>query len=124
MSAPSKQIAGLAGPTLVALSIPEAMQMDMYAAQTAPVVYLNGTLLFVAGLAMVRAHNRWQADWTVLVTLCAWGAMLLGWYRMIWPGGQQAGDSLSTYVLLAALLVVGVILTAAAYLPGRWFARR
>lgn len=28
--------------------------------------------MFVAGLAIVRAHNRWAPDWTVLVTLSGW----------------------------------------------------
>lgn len=98
--------------------------MGIYAAQTAPVVYLNGTVLFVAGLAVVRAHNRWRWDWTLLVTLCGWAGMLLGLYRMIWPSGQQAGDSLPTYALLALLFVVGAILSAAAYLPERWLSGR
>jgi hypothetical protein len=28
--------------------------------------------MFVAGLAIVRAHNQWVLDWTVLVTLSGW----------------------------------------------------
>jgi hypothetical protein len=46
----SRQIARIVGPTLIALGISEALN-------PAPVVYLNGTLLFVAGLAIVQAHN-------------------------------------------------------------------
>jgi len=30
--------------------------------------YLSGTLMFVAGLAIIRVHNVWTRNWTVLVT--------------------------------------------------------
>src|SRR6186997_1097124 len=45
------------------------VQPHLYDAQIPPVVYLSGVLMFVGGLAIVRAHNRWARDWTVLVTL-------------------------------------------------------
>jgi hypothetical protein len=53
----SRQIARIVGPTLIALGISEALNLDAFAGNAAPVVYLNGTLLFVAGLAIVQAHN-------------------------------------------------------------------
>ncbi len=34
--------------------------MHIFVAQTAPVVYLNGTLLLVGGVAIVQALNRWR----------------------------------------------------------------
>lgn len=89
--------------------------MNIYAVQTAPVVYLNGTLLFVAGLALVRAHNLWRRDWTVLLTLTGWVALLLGLYRMFFPVAPQASAGAATYAMLAVLFIVGAILTAAAY---------
>ena len=116
MPTQSKQLAGLVGPAILALSTTEALNMDIYATQTAPVVYLNGTILFVAGLALVRAHNRWLPDWTVLLTLSGWVALLLGLYRMVFPNASQAGNGAATYVMLALLFVAGAILTASAYL--------
>ena len=50
----SRQLAGLIGPTLVALGATEALNMHIFENQIAPVVYLNGTILFVVGLALVR----------------------------------------------------------------------
>jgi hypothetical protein len=49
----SKRIAGLVGPTLVAMLVSEfpIVQPRLYDAQIPPVVYLSGTLMFVAGLA-------------------------------------------------------------------------
>jgi hypothetical protein len=48
------------------------VQPHLYDAQIPPVVYLSGVLMFVAGLAIVRAHNHWAKDWTVLITLTGW----------------------------------------------------
>src|ERR1039458_1260312 len=55
-----------------------------------PVTYLVGILLFVAGLAIVRAHNRWIRGWPVLVTLVGWAAIFGGLFRMLAPEAQRA----------------------------------
>jgi len=115
MDSNSRNLAGLVGPVLVALSITEAMNMGVYVEQTGPVVYLNGTLLFIGGLALVRAHNRWVLDWRVLLTIVAWAALGLGLYRMIAPAAPQAGDHVATYLMLGALFVVGAVLCWAGY---------
>jgi len=109
----SKQLAGLIGPTLIALGATEALNLHIFASQIAPVVYLNGTMLFVAGLALVRAHNRWTKDWRVLVTLTGWTALIAGFIRMIAPDAPQADRSILTYSILAVIVVLGVILTLA-----------
>lgn len=84
----AKQIAGLAGPTMIAMLVSEfpLVQPHLYDAQIPPVVYLSGTLMFVAGLAIVRAHNVWVRNWTVVVTLTGWFALLLGLLRMFMAG--------------------------------------
>ena len=111
----SKRIAGLIGPTLIAVVISEALNFHIWAINIAPVTYLNGTLLFVAGLSIVRAHNRWTRDWPVMVTLAGWVAMLGGLYRMFAPEGPQAPQSTSTYVGMLVLFAMGVVLTFKAY---------
>ena len=72
----SKRIAGLVGPTIVALTASEfpMVQPHLYDSQIAPVIYLSGVLIFVAGLAILRAHNHWARDWTMLVTLTGFPA--------------------------------------------------
>ncbi len=107
----SKQLAGLIGPTLVALGVTEAMNLAVFAGNTPAVVYFNGTVLFVAGLAIVRVHNRWVLDWTVLVTLTGWAAMLGGLYRMIAPQAPQAHDGIAATVMFALIVLVGAFLT-------------
>ena len=111
----SRQIAGLLGPTLIALAVTEAMNLSILASHPASVgvVYLNGTLLFVAGLAIVRAHNQWTG-WPVLVTLMGWFAILGGLIRMFAPAAAKSGATW-VYALLIVLLVIGIVLTFKAY---------
>ena len=113
----STRIARLLGPALIAMTITEWLNLDVFTAAIgpsfAPHVYLNGTLLFVAGLAIIRAHNHWTRVWPVLVTIVGWFAMLGGLGRMVAPvSAQQAGqNSTVVYASLIALLAIGVVLT-------------
>ena len=117
----SKQIAALLGPTMVAMLVAEfpLVQPHLYDAQIPPVVYLSGILLFVAGLAIVRAHNVWVRNWTVLVTLCGWFFLLLGLIRMFGAAQYcQATASTSSWVFIlleSCLLVVALLITFKAY---------
>ena len=117
----SKRIAGLLVPTLVAMLISEfpAVQPHLYDAQIPPVVYLSGTLLFVAGLAIVRSHNRWARNWTVLVTLSGWFCLMLGLVRMFAAGSYQrnsANTGSNVFIVIeSVLLVVALIMTFKAY---------
>ena len=115
----SRSLAGLMGPTLIAVGATEAFNMDIFVAQTAPVVYLNGTLLFVAGLAIVRAHNVWRPSWRVLVTALGWLSLAAGLYRMAAPAAPQAEAGPLTSLLLAVLVGIGGLLTYMAYRPER-----
>ena len=117
----SKRIGGLVGPTLAAMLISEfpLVQPHLYDAQIPPVVYLSGTLMFIAGLAIVRAHNHWARDWTVLVTLSGWFFLFLGLFRMFAASLYQRGSaSTSTTVFMvleAILLAFALFMTYKAY---------
>jgi hypothetical protein len=113
----SRQVAGLIGPTLVVLTISEAMNLHIFANNIAPVIYLNGVLLFVAGLSIVRAHNRWTRGWPVMITLVGWGLILGGLFRMFAPEAQQGGQNAPTYAVIAAVFAIGGFLTFKAYGP-------
>lgn len=110
---PSRRLAGLIGIVAIALAVTEAFNMDIYEHQTPNVVYLNGTLLFVAGLAILRAHWVWIWRWPVLVTLSGVIALLAGLGRMAFPDAPQAPDSPVTYVGLFGLGMWGTLLVAA-----------
>lgn len=111
----SKYIAGFIGPTLIALALSEALNLHIWAVNIAPVTYLNGTLLFIAGLSIIRAHNYWISGWPVIITLVGWTVMLMGLFRMFAPQAQQLPKSAAAYVLFLALLAMGVFLTFKAY---------
>ena len=117
----SKRIAGLVGPSIVAIVMSEfpLVQPHLYDAQIPPVVYLSGVLMFVGGLAIVRAHNHWAHDWTVLVTLSGWFLLALGLFRMFAAGLYERGAANTSptvfMVLELILLFSGLVMTVRAY---------
>ena len=106
-------ISRIVGPALMVLILTEnpLVNPNLYENQSPPVVYLNGFVLFVGGLAVVQCHNIWcLADISksivagssgknksrrrhnslvtsiaVLATIVGWGVLLLGLSRMIFP---------------------------------------
>ena len=111
----STQIAAIMGPTLVVVTASEALNLDIWTGIAAPVVYLNGALLFVAGLVVVRAHNVWTMRWPVVVTLVGWLALIAGSYRLFAPHAPQAGDGPAAYAGITGLCFVGLLLSFKAY---------
>jgi hypothetical protein len=120
----SVRLAGLLGPTLIAITVTEWLNVDVFVAAAGPSfgphVYLNGTLLFVAGLAIVRAHNLWVRRWPLLITLIGWFALLAGLGRMAFPMAAQAaaGSPIVLYGSLVVLFTIGLVLSFKAYKPG------
>ena len=121
----SKRIASLVGPTIVAMVVSEfpLVQPHLYDAQIPPVVYLSGVLMFVGGLAIVRAHNHWTPDWTVLITLSGWFFLGLGLFRMFAASLYRRGSANTSATVFMSLegvlLLMGLVMTFKAYRPGR-----
>ncbi len=125
----SKTIAGLTGPTLVAIAagmLPNIGSFPTLAEQVSrdpALIFVSGILLFVAGLAIVRLHNRWTNGWPVLATVLGWFAVLSGLARMLFPTGLAAiagGFGENTGVIIAGAIVflgVGAFLSFKAYRP-------
>lgn len=114
----SKRIARIVGPTLIAVTVSETINLGIWKTNIPQLTYLNGMLLFVAGLSIVHAHNRWLHGWPVVLTLVGWLAMVLGLFRMFLPRAAQGGETPPTYTLIAATLAAGIFLTIKAYWPG------
>ena len=100
----SKNIAGLIGPSLVAITIFEMLNVHIWAANTAAGVHFNGALLFVAGIVIVRAHNLWVRSWPVVVTLVGWVIIFLGLFRMFAPELQLEGARSTFTVIVGTIL--------------------
>ena len=87
----SKVVATLVGPTLSAFGVmvllnqPAIVTLVNDPNEGPMIVMLSGALLFVAGLAIVMAHNRWVKGWPVILTLAGWFGILGGLVRMWFP---------------------------------------
>jgi len=125
----SKTIAGLIGPTLIALAAALLINLGSISALAESVshdpalVLMSGVLSFVAGLAVVRVHNHWAGDWAVLVTILGWLLLVSGLVRMLFPirlAGMAANFGQSTGFIEAGeavvLLVIGAFLSYKAYI--------
>jgi len=123
----SKSIAGLMGPTLVAGAVAVLLNLRAWPAlveqgfHDPALILVSGFPLFVAGLAIVRAHNRWEGGWPVLVTVVGWLGLLGGLSRILFPtrlAPIAIGAVQSTGVLPAVaivFLVVGAFLSFKGY---------
>jgi len=111
----SKDIAGLVGPTLMVLSLSEYLNFHIWTKVEATIVYLNGLLLFIAGLSIIRSHNLWAFDWTILITLIGWLALALGMCRLFFPSAKQVRRNFLANIIFGVLFVTGCFLTVKAY---------
>ncbi|NIJ52576.1 hypothetical protein [Dyadobacter arcticus] len=111
----AKDIAGLVGPTVMVLSLSEYLNFHIWTKVEATVVYLNGLLLFIGGLAIIRLYNLWAFDWTILVTLTGWLSLTLGLYRLFLPSAKQVRKNFLANIIFGALFVTGCFLTVKAY---------
>jgi len=119
----SKHMAKLLGPTIVVMTISEMMNPHIWDTVPPTQTYLAGTLWFIAGLAIIRSHNRWAFRWSVLITFIGWFALLGGTGRMFFPVSVQTGESgQNASVILVVqiiLLIIGMILTWKAFSPDK-----
>lgn len=123
----SKSIAGLIGPTLVAGAVAVLLNLGTWPVlveqgfRDPALIFVSGFPLFVAGLAIVRAHNHWAGGWPVLVTVVGWLALLGGLSRILFPTRLVAvavGAVRTTGVLPAVaivLLMIGAFLSFKGY---------
>jgi uncharacterized membrane protein HdeD (DUF308 family) len=84
-------------------------------------IYIAGVIALTSGLAILALHNTWQCNWTVLITLFGWLAIIGGIVRMVAPQfieqlGERIIANANFFVIdgwIAVLL--GVLLSYFAY---------
>jgi hypothetical protein len=112
----SKYIAGLAGPTALALGISVLVNRDMFPeivsqiSTSLPLIIVSGVITLVAGLAIVQAHNSWSG-WPALITLLGWLLVIGGVLRIVLPQ-QLAGIAASVGANPSLLTVAGLAVSA------------
>ena len=123
----SRDIAAYAGPMLIALAAGLIMNRKVLPeladqlSHEYGLIFLSGAILFVAGLAIVRAHNDWRGGWQLLVTLCGWLALIGGLMRILYfrhLAALSGKIAAMPGVILASaipMLFLGVFLTLKGY---------
>ena len=48
-------------------------------------IYIAGLMALVPGLAIVLAHNVWEFDWRLIITLLGWLGVIGGVFRLLLP---------------------------------------
>ena len=85
-------------------------------------IYVAGAIALVSGLAIVNLHNRWQWDWTVIITIFGWLATIGGFVRIMAPQvverlGEEALAHSNFFVVDGSVaLLLGVLLSYFGYL--------
>jgi uncharacterized membrane protein HdeD (DUF308 family) len=60
---------------------------DLYS--NAGLIYLTGLMTVIIGFLIVHYHNRWTKNWTVLITILGWIALLKGIVLIVYPQFAQ-----------------------------------
>jgi predicted permease len=115
----STSIAKIVGPTLIVVVLSElnVWNPTLYDTQIVPLVYLSGVLMFIAGLTIVRKHNRWLWRWQTIITVVGGFGMLLGLFRMFFPQMVKTRfmNGNITFIVEIILILIGIFLTFKAY---------
>jgi hypothetical protein len=84
-------LAKLIGPIFVVVGIGILLNTHLYLVMAEQglrsyvLIYLSGILTLTAGLALVLAHNVWEGDWRLIITLLGWLGVIGGVFRILWP---------------------------------------
>lgn len=84
-------------------------------------LFLAGTVALVTGLAIVATHNRWTADWTLIITIFGWLAIVGGIARIAFPdvakrlGEAMLARPLALRIGSLAQILLGAVLAGLAY---------
>lgn len=108
-------IAGILGPILMVVISSELLNFNIWKNVDAKIISVNGLVLLICGVIIIKLHNIWSLNWTLLITLYGWAIFLLGTYRLFFPNLKQAPQNPITYLFLALIFASGCFLTYKGY---------
>jgi len=85
------QIFQILGITYLAVGIGILINPDFYKkmirdfTENPPVIYLGGLVALVIGCFLVVLHNNWTKDWSVIITIFGWAALIKGLFLIVLP---------------------------------------
>jgi len=81
----SRQLAQIIGSTLSVMTISEMINFSILETNIPSVTFLNGTLLLVGGISILRIHHFGMMNWTIIITLICLLTLFLSLWRMLFP---------------------------------------
>lgn len=85
--------------------------------KNAALLFFAGLLALVIGVVIIITHNIWVADWTVMITIIGWAALIKGIWIIVFPDTvykfmqvYQKNENLAILHPNVAL-ILGVVLT-------------
>jgi len=87
-------------------------------------VFYGGALALVIGVVIVLTHNIWLANWTVIITIIGWAALIKGVWLIVFPTSvhkfmqvyQKNENLLVVHPIVA--LIFGIVLTYFGFFVG------
>ena len=85
------QIFQLLGIIYLAVGIGILINPDFYKklikdfTENPPAIYLGGLVSLAIGFLLVSFHNIWVRDWSVIITIIGWAALIKGLFLLILP---------------------------------------
>lgn len=124
---PSIFIARILGPVLVIMGLGLLVEGETFRVmagdflRSSALIYLSGVIALVAGLVILNLHHVWVRDWSVIITIFGWLALIGGIFRILATSlVQRVGESVLTHprwaiVGAAATLGIGAFLSLKGY---------
>lgn len=119
----SQLIAKFIGPVMVVAALAGLLNSKQMMAifedfiKSPALIFIAGIMALVMGLALVIFHNRWVADWTLIITIFGWIGIAGGILRMAFPlmaietGKWMIGKKKMLAVIAVLNLALGGFLT-------------
>jgi hypothetical protein len=113
----ARLLAGILGPTMIATTTTEWLNLHIWAEPSPTLTYLNGMVLFIGGITALRLHHSWRRSWTTTVTAAGWLLLAADLLRMAFPDAPQPRDGDAAEGVIAAVLGLGCLLIWLGYRP-------
>ena len=89
----------------------------------AGLAYIGGFMALIMGFLIVHFHNHWVGDWTVLITILGWLALLKGMVIIVFPTHiQRMSETFLTdtglKIIPYAALLLGLLFAWLGFIQG------